>query len=984
MKRISSLSLRTGLHLAVFQLGLLLCPALHAAVTFTITPAAVSNTYNGAVTLQVSGLTNTETVVVQKFLDLNSNGVVDASDWLVQQFKLTDGQAGMVMGGVTNINVPGDTSTTAGQITAKWSFRNGDFIQNIAGQYAFLLSSPGGHFAPVTSLFGVTNVPYAQKFTGNVISNGTSTTLPNAIVLLFGPPRPGDKGPSGGPLAGAVANNSGSYTIPAPPGTYTMPMAFKTNYVFDFSTLPTLTLSSGQTVTTNLTMTKATSSISGKVVDANNASKGLPGLLVTVQATNGFMGVSFTDTNGNFTVGVQSSPSQWRLGADDTSLIVLGYPGLQDRTNANAGQTGVTLAMPKATALFYGSVRDNLGNPLAGLDIYAEDDGNRQYESDGYTDANGNYTAAALAGDWRVQISNDTGPTNYIFAQGMGQTLTTGQAAQWNVTAVLATNHISGSLRDPGGNPIAGVGVWAGARINGVDYNQGSVDTDSGGNYWLNVANGTWTVGVDSGGGDHDLPGNYLAPADQSVVIANNNGTVNFTALAATNHIAGHVQQGNGTPIGYVGVWASARINSVDYFQYVDADSNGNYSLNVANGSWMVGLETSGGGDSLDAILGNGNYQSPDNQNITINNNNGTANFTVEPMQPLQMTTVSLANGTVGVYYEQSLSASGGQQPYWWWLPGGTMTLPPGAFGDMDFSNDGTISGIAATAGTFSFWVGVYDNASPANVVTQLFSITIQAGVFPLEVTTAWLPNGTNGAFYSQTLQASGGQPPYKWSIPNYSAELPANLILATNGVLSGTFAATVGSFFFDVEVTDGATNTASQTLSLAIVNPPLPPLVITNVALPGGTVGAPYSAQLGAAGGQPPHSWNLALGSASLPAGLELNSAGLIFGTPTTNKVSTFRVQATDANFVTTNKILSIVINSKPVLSAPNWLGNQFQMRLTGAPSQNYTVQMSTNLSSSNWTSLLVTNSATTNAFNVTDRNATNKQRFYRVQVGP
>lgn len=219
-------SFRNALTLAMCQIGLLLCPTLHAAVTFTVTPAIVSNTYNGPITLLVSGLTNTETVTVQKFLDVNTNGVVDASDWLVQQFSLTDGQAGMVIGGITNFNVPGDTDATAGQITARLNFRNGDFMQNIAGKYAFKLSSPGGHFSPITNLLSVTNVPYAQKFTGNVVSNSTSATLPNAVVLLFPPPRAGKNGPGGSPLAGVVANNSGGYSIPAPPGTY-MPVAFK-------------------------------------------------------------------------------------------------------------------------------------------------------------------------------------------------------------------------------------------------------------------------------------------------------------------------------------------------------------------------------------------------------------------------------------------------------------------------------------------------------------------------------------------------------------------------------------------------------------------------------------------------------------------------------------------------------------------------------------------------------------------------------------
>jgi hypothetical protein len=68
----------------------------------------------------------------------------------------------------------------------------------------------------------------------------------------------------------------------------------------------------------------------------------------------------------------------------------------------------------------------------------------------------------------------------------------------------------------------------------------------------------------------------------------------------------------------------------------------------------------------------------------------------------------------------------------------------------------------------------------------------------------------------------------------------------------------------------------------------------------------------------------------------------------------------------------LTITINAEPVLGSPSRLANQFAMRLTGAANQNYTVQMSMNLSSPNWTSLLVTNSATTNSFILTDPNAT------------
>lgn len=72
------------------------------------------------------------------------------------------------------------------------------------------------------------------------------------------------------------------------------------------------------------------------------------------------------------------------------------------------------------------------------------------------------------------------------------------------------------------------------------------------------------------------------------------------------------------------------------------------------------------------------------------------------------------------------------------------------------------------------------------------------------------------------------------------------------------------------------------------------------------------------------------------------------------------------------------------PVISAPAHLSNnQFQMLVAGVAGQNYTVQMTTNLASTNWSSIYLTNPSS-GTFLFTDPNATNKQRSYRVWVGP
>src|SRR5665213_2083011 len=640
-----------------------LTQGVRAAVTFTNTPSAVSNTYSGLITLSIGGLTNTETVVVQKFLDANTNGVIDGNDLLVQQFTLTDGM-NFVIGGVTNFNVPEDLNATTGAITAMLNFQNGDFVQNIIGHYFYKLSSPVEHFAPITNSFSVTNFPFAQKFTGNVVSNSSSTTLPNAVVLLFPPPRPGKNGPGGNPVAGVVANSAGAYTVQAPPGTYTL-VALTTNYVGNFKKAPVLTLGSGQTINTNLSATNATASITGKIVDAANNAIGLPGVFLPLQSTNGLLAFSYSDTNGNFTARVTAG--QWSLGSDDSGLIIHGYVGWNNNTNVNSGATGVTLAYAKANALFYGSVKDNLGNPLAGIDVNAYDNNNYLYQTDGYTDANGNYVVGVLGGlgsndPWWIGISSDSSPANYIFSQPA------------------------------------------------FDQNGGT-----------NISVG------------------------QAVL-------ANFTAILATNYIIGNVKA-NGTNIVSVGVNANATINNANFSQYVDTDANGNYSLTVASGTWSISVNCNGGSDSLDNILGSGTYQCPDNQTAVINNNNATNNFNVQPCGGVQIFTTNLPDGQVGVFYGQTLQGSTCSGQLNW-----TLNNPQNFPTSLGFSQNGAIQGTPDTSGPYNFSVQLDDgNGHSTN---QNLSLYIAPAPSPLAITTTSLPTGTVNTFYSQTLQASGGQPP--------------------------------------------------------------------------------------------------------------------------------------------------------------------------------------------------------------------------------
>src|ERR1019366_8913970 len=125
-----------------------------------------------------------------------------------------------------------------------------------------------------------------------------------------------------------------------------------------------------------------------------------------------------------------------------------------------------------------------------------------------------------------------------------------------------------------------------------------------------------------------------------------------------------------------------------------------------------------GGSDSLDNILGNGNYQCPGNDNVTINNNNGTANFTIPSCNGVQIITPSpLPDGTNGVSYYTQLQASGCSGNFNWSL-NDPADFPPG----LAFDSAGEIYNTPSASVTYNFSVNVNDgNGHSTNQSLSLY-----------------------------------------------------------------------------------------------------------------------------------------------------------------------------------------------------------------------------------------------------------------------
>ncbi len=117
-------------------------------------------------------------------------------------------------------------------------------------------------------------------------------------------------------------------------------------------------------------------------------------------------------------------------------------------------------------------------------------------------------------------------------------------------------------------------------------------------------------------------------------------------------------------------------------------------------------------------------------------------NFTIIACPTITVNPTSLANGTVGASYSQTITASGGSAPYTYSVSAGT--LPNG----LTLSSGGILSGAPTTAGVFNFTVKATANNSCEG--TRAYSVAISAPgsalqFYPLATPVRLLDTRTSG-----------------------------------------------------------------------------------------------------------------------------------------------------------------------------------------------------------------------------------------------
>lgn len=301
----------------------------------------------------------------------------------------------------------------------------------------------------------------------------------------------------------------------------------------------------------------------------------------------------------------------------------------------------------------------------------------------------------------------------------------------------------------------------------------------------------------------------------------------------------------------------------------------------ISSNSLPTGLTLTGSGST--ATVGGTLGASAATSTFTVkvvdaNNVATTLGFTITVNSPPSITTTSLMTiAIVGTAYTPMLVASGGTAP---------LIFTSQVIDGLTLTSMGTFTGTPTSPGNFPFTAMVTDAIGAT--ASQLLTLVVET---PLVLSGTSLPPATIGFPYQFQLTATGGSPPYTWTVMNGQGQLAAGLTLSSTGVISGTPTA-AGSSSITVSVEDSNGVTTTQTYATP-----------SGFALVGDATVNGSGVQLTSAGGQTSAAW--AGTPQSVASGFSV----------------TFQFQIT------------------PASTGPNAIGDGFAFVIQGAPSGNMTL---------------------------------------------
>jgi len=248
-----------------------------------------------------------------------------------------------------------------------------------------------------------------------------------------------------------------------------------------------------------------------------------------------------------------------------------------------------------------------------------------------------------------------------------------------------------------------------------------------------------------------------------------------------------------------------------------------------------------------------------------------------------------------------------------------------------------------------NLWVGTgaasVTNATPAgsyNVVIRAtgscptlapldtsFTLNVNCPIVTLSI-----PSGTAGTPYNQAI--SGAPANGNYSFMQTGGTLPPGLTLQSNGLLAGT-PTTAGSYSFDVSATGFGTCTKTQTLILVIQ---CPTITLSPASLPTAQINTPYAQTIAAS--PTGTTYNFAVTSGLLPAGIILNANGSFSGAPTQSGTFNFRIMASGFGSCSSFRDYILIVDCPGVTLNPATLpsgtiGTTYHQIVAASPAGSY-----------------------------------------------
>ncbi len=490
--------------------------------SLTITPSLVTNNYSGTITLVITGVPAGAELAVEKYLDVNENDQIDDQDLVVQGFTLADGELPLI-GGVRNINVPGDEDGAAdGKLRAEVRFPGVEPISgSMSGRFVFLVRGVNVAIEPAANTFEVRQAVLAQGVSGRVTDTATGLPLGRTALVLHRPY--GRQGTM------AVTDTNGDFTLYGETGLYQLAPARK-GYV---GRLGSVTLSANQFTDVDLAMSPGVLTVAGRVYDAGSGA-GVAGTLLHATCDDGRFVLGFTDAAGQYET--QFLPGLWAFRIDRPSLAGQGYSGYDEplETNLIASVTNLDVAVVKANALIYGRIADDRGNPVVGL-LIGDDEPNQLFQTEVVSyRPDGDYALGVLAGPCETDFDEEEVSLRGYVGPIIHANPSAGGALRLDPVLRSVTAYITGVVLDHAGHPIPNIQLRASTSLSVTNYEvEGHTATD--GTYRLGVFAATWTIGLECDDDDPSDPGlrqrGYVCLEDLVVTVANGNQTADFIAL---------------------------------------------------------------------------------------------------------------------------------------------------------------------------------------------------------------------------------------------------------------------------------------------------------------------------------------------------------------------------------------------------------------------------------------------------------------------